>query len=252
MFNGKVQLYYLTNGLKSFASLVPGLDADSFLTVVANLLSDVLEVKSNGFLSCENIDVSFEHIYVDTTTYKVSLIYLPLSKQLHDDNVTFENELRTGLVKMIASEPMLTSVGVMHLSDDLSNGTLTLGDICAHIRGEKSFDGRYATNLTTAGSGSLRLIAMNAPERVVIKINRDEFTIGKKSELCDGVISFNRMISRTHCKILRRGSAYSIMDLQSANGTFVNNVRLKQNQIFPIRNGDVIRLANSDFQVIIG
>lgn len=253
MFNGKVQLYYLTKGLKPFSSMLPTLDADSFLTIVANLLSDIIEVKSNGFLSCQNIDVSFERIYIDPTTYKVSLVYLPLSKRIYDDNSTFENEIRTGLVKLISGISTLSSTKTMQFSADLSNGTLSIEDLCAHIKGGKSSNSKHAVETpVTTSSGLLRIIAMNAPSRVEITVDKDEFVIGKKPELCDGVVSFNKMISRSHCKICKRGSQYTITDLQSANGTYVNKVRLQPNQSVLINNGDIIRLANSDFQVTIG
>ena len=92
---------------------------------------------------------------------------------------------------------------------------------------------------------------MNAPTRVEIEVTKDEFIIGKKKELVDGVVSFNKMISRSHCKINRRGNQYMVTDLQSANGTYVNKVRLQPNQPCQIKNGDVIRMADSDFQVSI-
>lgn len=253
MFNGKVQLYYLTKGLKPFSSMLPTLEADSFLTIVANLLSDIIEVKSNGFLSCQNIDVSFERIYIDPTTYKVSLVYLPLSKRIYDDNSTFENEIRTGLVKLISGISTLSSTKTMQFSADLSNGTLSIEDLYAHIKGGKSSNSKHAIETpVTTSSGLLRIIAMNSPSRVELTVDKDEFVIGKKPELCDGVVSFNKMISRSHCKICKRGSQYTITDLQSANGTYVNKVRLQPNQSVLINNGDIIRLANSDFQVTIG
>lgn len=258
MYNGKVQLYYLTKGLKSFASMIPNLDADNFLTIVANLLSDIIDVKHNGFLSCQNIDISFERIYVDPTTHKVSLVYLPLSKRIFDDNSSFENEIRTGLVKLISGVSTLSTPKTMQFSADLSNGTLSIEDLFARIKGGKSSGGGQShTDQTDAGggrasSGLLRIIAMNAPTRVEIAVTKDEFVIGKKPELCDGVIDFNKMISRSHCRINKKGSQYTITDLQSANGTYVNKVKLQPNQPHPINNGDVIRLANSDFQVSIG
>ena len=89
MYNGKVQLYYLTNGLKTFASMIPSLDAEGFMTVIANLFSDIIDVKHNGFLSCQNIDIAFERIYVDSLTFYVSLVYLPLSKRLYPDSPSF-------------------------------------------------------------------------------------------------------------------------------------------------------------------
>ena len=252
MFNGKVQLYYLTKGLKQFSSMIPTLDAEGFMTIASNLLSDIIEVKSNGFLSCQNIDISFEHIFVDPTTYKVSLVYLPLSKRIYGDNSAFENEIRTGLIKLISGISALSSNKTMQFSADLSNGTLSIEDLYAHIKGETSAGNKpVVEGQMQASSGLLRITAMNAPSRVEITVNKDEFVIGKKPELCDGVISFNKMISRSHCKICRKGSQYTITDLQSANGTYVNKVKLQPNQSFPINSGDIIRLANSDFQVTI-
>lgn len=253
MFNGKVQLYYLTKGLKSFASMIPSLDAESFLTIVANLLSDIIDVKHNGFLSCQNIDIAFERIYVDPATHKVSLVYVPLSKRIYDDNSSFENEIRTGLVKLISGVSTLSTPKTMQFSADLSNGTLSIEDLFARIKGGKNLGGDQShIGGERAGFSLLRIIAMNAPTRVEIAVTKDEFVIGKKADLCDGVIGFNKMISRSHCRINKRGSQYTITDLQSANGTYVNKVKLQPNQPHPINNGDVIRLANSDFQVSIG
>lgn len=253
LFNGNVQLCYITDGYKPFSSLISTLDAENFMTIVANLLFDIIEVKSNGFLSCRNIDTSFDRIYIDPTTYKVKLVYLPLSKRIYNDDSTFENEIRTGLVKLISGISMLYSPRTMQLSADLSNGILTIEDLYARIKGGKSIiDGNPIDDKPIeTSSGLLRIIAMNIPNHVEITVNKDEFVIGKKPETCDGVLSFNNMISRTHCKICKSGNQYTVTDLKSANGTYVNKVKLQPNLPYPIKNGDILRLANSDFQVTI-
>lgn len=252
LYNGQVQLYYLTKGLKPFASMIPSLDPESFMTIVANIFSDIVDVKHNGFLSCQNIDIAFERIYIDPTTLKAYLVYLPLSKRIYDDNSIFENEIRTGLVKLISGVSTLSSPKTMQFSADLSNGTLSMEDLHARIKGGKIIERDMKnSNQDSTGSGLLRIMAMNAPKRVTFVVNKDEFTIGKKADMCDGVIDFNNMVSRCHCKIVKRNGQYAILDLQSANGTYVNKVKLQPNQLTRINNGDVIRLANSDFQVSI-
>lgn len=140
----------------------------------------------------------------------------------------------------------------MQFSADLSNGTLSIENLYTRIKGGKSAIIDSTSGKTTSPNvEKLRIIAMNAPTRIEIEVTKDNFVIGKKAEVCDGIIGFNKMISRSHCKISKKGSQYIVIDLQSANGTYVNNVRLQPNQPSPIKNGDVIRLANSDFQVRI-
>ena len=109
LFNGKIQLFYLTNAFRSLSSLLPTLDADRFMIIVTNFLSDIINVKSNGFLTCENIDISIDDIYIDMTTYKVYLVYLPIRKRLFDSYTFFENELRSSLVKIISTTGSISS-----------------------------------------------------------------------------------------------------------------------------------------------
>lgn len=250
LYNGRVQLFYLTTNLKPFSSMIPSLDADSFMIITANLISDIIDVKQNGFLSCQNINISFDKIFVDPTTYKVSLVYVPISMRVYDDYSTFENEIRTGLVKLISGVSTISSPKTIQLASDLSNGMLTMEDLNSLIKGGKSTTAKSETHDDKKATRQvLRIVAMNAPTRVEIEVTKDSFILGKNASSVDGVISFNKMISRVHCRIDRRGDKFTITDLQSANGTYVNRVRLQPNQPQQIKNGDVIRLANSDFQV---
>ena len=101
-----------------------------------------------------------------------------------------------------------------------------------------------------SANGSIKLVAMNAPSHFELVIDRDDAVIGKKQELVDMVIPFNRMISRKHCRITNRTGIYYINDEGSANGTFVNGVRLNPGQKAQINRGDIIRMADSDFQIV--
>lgn len=251
LFNGKIQFYYLTNGYRPLANMIPNLDADSFMTIITNVFSSVLAVKQNGFLSCQNIDITIEKIFVEPNTYKAALIYLPISKRFYPDESTFENELRTSLIKLISGVSTLSSAKTLQFKADLSNGMLSIKDLYDRIKGGKAFkiDSEPVAESWKRDGAKLLIVAKNAPMRVEIEVTKDNFVIGKNAAAVDGVISFNKMISRVHCQITKENGKYLLTDLKSANGTYINNVRLIPNKSYPIRNGDIVRLANSDFQV---
>jgi ABC-type multidrug transport system fused ATPase/permease subunit len=94
---------------------------------------------------------------------------------------------------------------------------------------------------------SLILSGIKTPQRVEIVINKPEFTIGKNSDSVDGVIQFNQAISRVHCKFVCVENRYFLVDIGSSNGTFVNGARVAVNSQVPVKAGDRIKLANSEF-----
>jgi pSer/pThr/pTyr-binding forkhead associated (FHA) protein len=53
-------------------------------------------------------------------------------------------------------------------------------------------------------------------------------------------------VSRQHCRFVFRHATWHVVDLNSLNGVFVNNQRVKQ---IPLRHGDRIRIGGFIFQV---
>ncbi len=255
-YNGKIQLFYIVNSNKPLLSMMSGISPDNFITVVSNLFASILSVKNNGFLSCENIDISFEHIFVDANTYKVNLVYVPVEKGMFTDYASFESELRTTLIKTISAFHSFATPELLRLQSDLSDGTKTLEDVYNGI----GKTGGSATSTYRRPESPIRksildrtarLVAMNSPTPTEFVINKDSFLIGRSSGAADGVVTFNGMISKTHCRIEKYRSKYTITDLKSANGTYINNAKLEPNKPYYIKNGDIVRLANSDFQFVI-
>lgn len=261
MYNGKIQFYYLLDEYRSFAQMIPHLDADGFMVIVTNVLADILDVKNNGFLSCQKLDISFEHIYVDINTYKVKLIYLPINKSFYIDDASFENVFRTSLIKLLTSVQTVSSSKTLKFMSDLSNGRLSLNDLYEAAHTGKVFEQyensrvfttqQYQRAESTTSESRMKIVSLNAPDRIILDIDKGEYVIGKKAGSVDGVLAFNKMISRVHCKIVQKQNQFFVEDLQSANGTYVNYEKLIPNRLFPLKNGDRIRLANSDFEVVI-
>lgn len=255
LFNGQIQFYYLTSQYQTLSGLLNTLTPDSFLSIVTNLLANIIDVKNNGFLSCLNINIDFDHIYIDAANYQVKLIYIPTSRKVFPDNAQFENELRTSLIKLISKTASLSSSKNIQLMQDLSNGMLSMEDLYKRIKGNHNTPvDRPVTppEQPTYSDGNCKIIAINAPVNLAIEVNKDEFIIGKKADAVDGVVSFNKMISRIHCKIVRNNNGFNVVDLRSANGTYVNRIRIQPDLPYPIKNGDILKLANSEFKVQIG
>lgn len=255
LFNGQIQFYYLTSQYQTLSGLLSTLTPDSFLAIVTNLLANIIDVKNNGFLSCLNINIDFDHIYIDVANYQVKLIYIPTSRKVFSDNAQFENELRTNLIKLISKTSSLSSSKNIQLMQDLSNGMLSMEDLYKRIKGNHNVQVERSGTLPEQRAPSLgccKIIAIGTSVPLTLEVNKDEYVIGKKAEAVDGVISFNKMISRIHCKIVKKNGGFSVVDLRSANGTYVNRVRLQPEMPYPINNGDILKLANSEFKIQIG
>ena len=69
----------------------------------------------------------------------------------------------------------------------------------------------------------------------------EEITLGRDPE-CDLLIN-HTTVSRKHAKIKRDWAGFSIIDLSSTNGVFVNDVKITYNE--RIKDGDILRLGQS-------
>lgn len=260
-YNGKIQIYYLLEGLTPLAEMVGSLSASGFLTITAELLNSIIAIKGNGFLSCRNIDISFNKIYVDPGTNKVKIVYLPIRNGFFDSDIQFENSLRTRLIKAIQSNPNLKTDKTDRLLEDLTDGTISLetlskrmksGNAASVVPSIEVKEHIMASELVvTADAPCLKISSTNATHPVQFTVREGEFVIGKKADVVDGVITFNGAISRRHCKISKTQNGFMITDLGSANGTFVNRNKLAPEVPCVLNNGDIVRLANSDFEITI-
>ena len=67
-------------------------------------------------------------------------------------------------------------------------------------------------------------------------------------EYCMYVIE-NKLISRIHICLLLKDEKLYIQDMNSTNGTFLNDKRLNSGEESLLNNGDIIRLANESYVV---
>lgn len=210
--NGQTSLCYLCDDYRTLGGMLKGLTRDNAVAIAAALVAAISKVKSNGFLSCQNIVLDPEKIFVDVNTNSVRLVYMPISAKCHSTMDDFEEALQLILTQLA---PNVDSKTIASISQE----------------------------------ECITLEAINAPYPFEISISEDDVLIGKKAELVDKVIDFNNAISRRHCRVIKESGSFYIIDEGSANGTFVNNMRVESQNKALIKSGDFIRLANSEFRV---
>lgn len=78
-----------------------------------------------------------------------------------------------------------------------------------------------------------------------IKIDKTPFIIGRDKECCLTLSA--KTVSRRHTEIYLKGISFAVRDLNSTNGTFVNNIRVKEEMI--LNDGDTISFADQHFKL---
>ena len=95
----------------------------------------------------------------------------------------------------------------------------------------------------------MRLVVRAGPATGRELLVADELLLGRVTTL-DGALADDREMSRRHARVHRdaEGGLF-VEDQQSANGTFVNGVRIEGPQ--PLRAGDELRIGSTVFEVAI-
>lgn len=79
-------------------------------------------------------------------------------------------------------------------------------------------------------------------------IDKNPLKIGKQQDYVDYCIADNPAISGCHAFIYSQGNEFFIKDMSSTNHVYINGKMIESNKLIPIRNADIIKLANEDFE----
>lgn len=251
LFNGKIQLYYFTNTYIPLESILKQANEETLIKILTNLYSSLLEVKNLGFLKLRSIVSETSHIYVDNNTKKVKLIYLPINQRLFPNNLSFESNMKKNLIQVLLTVNIHNSYVIQWIIDQLSDEKLEMEQIYSILKNSRAITNQTNNIRKNIAAFNLKIKSMDTMNPIVFAVSQDEFLIGRKASAVDGVVAFNKLIGRVHCKINRQGYNFLVTDLKSINGTYINGKRLKSDIPYPISDGDILKLATSEFMVSI-
>ena len=95
----------------------------------------------------------------------------------------------------------------------------------------------------------LELTSISCPQDS-IHCEGGDLTIGRPGGDADRLID-HESLSRRHARLLHQSGDWSIRDLGSTNGTFVNWIKLDPESESPLHSGDVLALGSAEFMVQI-
>jgi len=92
------------------------------------------------------------------------------------------------------------------------------------------------------------LKSLNKMDYDDIFLNKNEIIIGRLAVQCDFVCK-NPAVGKIHAVISKRSDTkYCIKDMNSVNGTFINNKRITSNvDYYALKEGDRVALANNEY-----
>jgi len=79
-----------------------------------------------------------------------------------------------------------------------------------------------------------------------VKINKEEFVIGRMQGSVDYYIP-NKAVGKFHAKFIIKDGNFYLIDLESKNGTYINNTKLNPNEMYEVKDGFKITFANSSY-----
>ncbi|MBE6984364.1 MAG: trypsin-like serine protease [Ruminococcaceae bacterium] len=111
------------------------------------------------------------------------------------------------------------------------------------------------TSLLTQSAGETTLLSKNVNGGSLMRvrssekiaINAEEFVIGRERKRVNYCVSDNTSISRVHAKFVVRNGVTYLVDLNAANGTFLNGSKASAHQEMALKDGDKIMLADESF-----
>ncbi len=98
-----------------------------------------------------------------------------------------------------------------------------------------------------SGSGATLLIRGGPNSGVTVQLSGHAITIGRRSD--NDVVIDETTVSRRHSLIMEAADGFSLRDLNTTNGTFVNRIKIGQTE-YPLRHGDQISLGGSEVTLV--
>lgn len=241
--NGRTELVYLTEKYIPLSVILSQLSEDDFLSIAIKLCESIRGVAENGFLNWQHVDLDKDRIFIDPGDRSVHLVYMPI-EGVYIPPGLIDKEIRSFVAELTREtrNPDAQKMSALrnHVHSEDESLQAFVNKLNKLLRSKVSF-------LHDSPKG--RMLLRNEEYDHTIIVDKPRFVIGKKAGAVDGVITYSKFVGRIHCQIMNLDDNYYIMDLESKNGTFVNDMAIEKGKSVLLKEGDRLKIANVCFKV---
>lgn len=223
-------------------------------------LIDSIWVADQYLLDTSKIAYDKSYIFVDVQDLSIKLIYLPIKSYhmaFHSSLCeVFLSLLFTTEIKQIESDQRIKKmIGYLQRADfDVMIFSAMLDTLKSNEpKSKKNWLSQWlfkdkkalqAEECQTVLISKEEHYPMLQFEDKSILINQPSFLIGRSKTLVDYALPEALSIGRVHAEILCEGNNYYLVDMNTKNGTFINEERLESQKKYVLKKGDQIRIGH--------
>jgi hypothetical protein len=238
-FNERVKLACFPDEMRTLGAMMKELSLDEACRIGKAILERVIRLEKISDISLENVIWDPDSIYVNSNR-EIFLICIPAQ-------IPYEQRHSEIYLKRVYSL-------LEDLVSEKEDGDFVSRQI--DYQKEKAFgdwEGLMGAldlrKIKDADEALLLLKSINTPAPVTFEIGHRKFRIGTDPGEVDGLITGVETVSPVHALIGWNEINYYVCDLESENGTFVNDQRIAPHTEVPIGEGTVLRFADYTFSV---
>lgn len=253
--NGKEKLCFETGGTERLADVLPRLHEDEIIDLLYAVVFMTQRVEENGFMKKECIWCRYEQIYFDPESRMPLFAVLPITQEFrYADGTDWMDGYEVCLCRMAEYLPEQKKRRIQQLTALYKAKQIGTGELLEEMN-------RLGNGMSGLLVDRMEEIPEEKPEKLELiyvgkegtfrfLVEDEDFIIGRGSD-SNGILQVSGKVSRRHCLITKLNRSYFVQDLDSSNGTYVNDTRIPSYELMELEQNDVLCVGDVEFRVQI-
>lgn len=229
------------------------LNEQDIIDLLYTMVYMVQQIEENGLLKRECLWYHFEHLYYDMQEKRPKFILFPVCGEIQYGSTggwkaRFEKSVKQISKKLSEDKKIVVEQLMISFIDEEINCETAMDQLNALGSGKSE---TLVEKIVAPKDTKLILLYIGKEGKIQFEIDGEEFLIGKNAKAVDGVLNVSKVVSRIHCKIMKKNRKFFVQDMKSVNHTFVNGEYIPAYELMELYDGDVLTLADVDLRVRI-